>query len=875
MSFFRAMSIDKSWIGKPRNTPEYVDGVRNFLNFAFEYGSIDGHVIKCPCSRCGFNKWHERDVVQEHLTLKPFPENYKFWYLHGENSNATITQTFQSTRAVEETLQPHSPMEFMVNNASRFIENNINVPDVSCEPINGEKILKKEHTERQDEDYAKLFELIEDGKQPLYEGCKKYSKLSFLIRLYHIKCLCRMTDKAMGMILELLKDAFEDAKIPASFYEAKKTINKLGLNYTKIHACPNDCMLYFGKDDEGLQECKKCKTSRWKDKNKKQPAKILRYFPLKPRLQRLYMCSKTAESMRWHFFGGNQDGLMRHPRDSQAWKTFDLLHPEFATDPRNVRLGLASDGFNPFGAMSTTYSIWPVILIPYNRPPWECMKQSSFILSMIIPGKKMPGNDIDVYLQPLIQELRELWYDGVQTFDSSKKETFKMRAALMWTISDFPGLGNLSGWNTYTEFACPTCNFATDSYRLIHSRKWCFMGHRRFLESGHRFRLQRLRFNGKIEQREPPITLSGSDILKQMEGIPVNFRKKPEMNNKRKRAKGKLVKDESRQWRKRSIFFDLPYWESNLLRHNLDVMHIEKNVCENLIYTLLSDSEKSKDNPQARKDLKEMGIRQELWLDENGNYKPSLFTISNTKKNGFKKDEFLRTLKNVKMPDAYASNISRCIDLKQRKIFGMKSHDFHILMEQLLPIAIRKVLPDKVTAVLMELSSFFRQLCAKNLSLSDLDKLQSGYVHTINHLEILFPPTFFTIMVHLTCQLVAEAKLGGPVQFRWMYAIERYLGHLKSFVRNMSQPEACIAEGHVAEDALYFFSQYLEEIETRTNRPRRVNDYPEDRGSTNSSIFPPVGKGVGAETFELSPMVKRQAHRYVVLNCPQVMPFIA
>ncbi|KAH0669882.1 hypothetical protein KY285_024019 [Solanum tuberosum] len=108
-----------------------------------------------------------------------------------------------------------------------------------------------------------------------------------------------------------------------------------------------------------------------------------------------------------------------------------------------------------------------------------------------------------------------------------------------------------------------------------------------------------------------------------------------------------------------------------------------------------------------------------------------------------------------------------------------------------------------------------------------------------------------------------------------MYAIERYLGHLKSFVRNMSQPKACITEGHIAEDALNFFSQYLEEIETRTNRPRHVNDYPEDRGSTNSSIFPPVGKGVGAETFELSPMVKRQAHRYVVLNCPQVMPFIA
>ena len=165
-----------------------------------------------------------------------------------------------------------------------------------------------------------------------------------------------MSDKAMTMILELLKDAFEHAKIPGSFYEAKKTINKLGLNYTKIPACPNDCMLYWG-EDEDLQECKRCKTSKWKDNRKKKPAKILRYFPLKSRLQRLFMCSKTAKSMRWHVLEGNQDEMMRHPRDSKAWKTFDLIHPKFATDPRNVHLGLGFDGFNPFGAMSTNYSI--------------------------------------------------------------------------------------------------------------------------------------------------------------------------------------------------------------------------------------------------------------------------------------------------------------------------------------------------------------------------------------------------------------------------------------------------------------------------------------------------------------------------------------
>lgn len=65
---------------------------------------------------------------------------------------------------------------------------------------------------------------------------------------------------------------------------------------------------------------------------------------------------------------------------------------------------------------------------------------------MIIPGPRAPGNNIDVYLQPLIKELNELWSDGVDTFDSSKNEIFRMRTALMWTISDFPRLDNLSGY---------------------------------------------------------------------------------------------------------------------------------------------------------------------------------------------------------------------------------------------------------------------------------------------------------------------------------------------------------------------------------------------------------------------------------------------
>lgn len=93
---------------------------------------------------------------------------------------------------------------------------------------------------------------------------------------------------------------------------------------------------------------------------------------------------------------------MRHPADSHAWKCFDESFPDYESDPRNIRLGLASDGFNPLRIMHISHSTWPVILIPYNLPPWLCMKQPNFILYVLTQGPKKPGNKIDVYLEPLI-----------------------------------------------------------------------------------------------------------------------------------------------------------------------------------------------------------------------------------------------------------------------------------------------------------------------------------------------------------------------------------------------------------------------------------------------------------------------------------------
>jgi hypothetical protein len=334
--------------------------------------------------------------------------------------------------------------------------------------------------------------------------------------------------------------------------------------------------------------------------SKRRPVKVLRYFSLIPRLQRLFMSQHTAPHMRWHADGRTKDGVLRHPADGEAWKSFDNIHPGFASDSRNVRLGLSSDGFNPFRNMSTSHSTWPVMIVPYNLPPWMCMKQSSFILSLVIPGPSSPGMNIDVYLQPLISELQELWNVGVRTFDVSMKNYFVLRAALMWTINDFPAYADLSGWPTRGEKACPICMHSTRSTWLKHGHKWCFMGHRRWLPMNHPWRKNKRAFDGTQELEGPLDVPDGVEILRQLDGKVFGDEDSGRSEKRQKTAQEKQqAANNDVVWKKKSIFFRLPYWKDNLLRYNLDVMHIEKNVMDNIIGTLLDIKEKTKDNFQS------------------------------------------------------------------------------------------------------------------------------------------------------------------------------------------------------------------------------------------------------------------------------------
>ncbi|KAK3212192.1 hypothetical protein Dsin_016898 [Dipteronia sinensis] len=343
---------------------------------------------------------------------------------------------------------------------------------------------------------------MRDADRDLYPGCRQFSKLSFTVKLLHLKTFNRWSNKSFNMLLELLKEAFPEGEtLHATYYEAKKVVRDLGLGYDKIHACKHDCVLFW-KENEFKNKCQECNTPRYvyDDRKKKRvPQKVLRHFPLIPRLQRLFISKKTAVDMRWHKDKLVDDEVLRHPADSEAWKDFDLKHMSFAMDGHNVRLGIASDRFNQFGNMSNSYSMWPVFVVPYNLPPWKCMKDPFFMMSLLIPGRKALGNDIDVYLQPLIIELKELWDVGVSTYDAASGQNFCLWVAVLWTINDFPAYGNFSGWSTKGKLACPSFNKDTSNKWLKHGNKTVYMRHRRFLPPNHKWRDSKT-FDGMIEE---------------------------------------------------------------------------------------------------------------------------------------------------------------------------------------------------------------------------------------------------------------------------------------------------------------------------------------------------------------------------------------
>ncbi|KAG6383034.1 hypothetical protein SASPL_157230 [Salvia splendens] len=398
-----------------------------------------------------------------------------------------------------------------------------------------------------------------------------------------------------------------------------------------------------------------------------------------------YKCKKQMQALDMPH--AQTSGEMCHPSVSAAWKTFDKTHPIFASESRNA-------------------------------------------------SPKNPKRKIDVFLQPLIAELKDLWTEGIPVYDISRKQNFQLHAALMWTISDFP------------------------AYSIV--------------------------FDEGAET-------ANSEL------------------------KGK-----------------------------------------------------TKGNANARRDLEELGIRLELW-PYGGKYHKANFTLDKESMN-----LLLKWLNILKFSDGYVSNLSRCIDMKKHKLYGMKSHDCHVFMQRLLPIGLRELLPHTVWEPLTELSNFFRDLTATVIREVDMTKYSESIVVTLCKLEMIFLPSFFDSMEHLLVHLAYEALIAGPMHFRWMYPFERYMRKLKLNVKNNVAVEASICNAYLTEEASHFCPHYFES-DVRC-RGRDVPRHDDGGGSTHPKdmlqifTYDTICVGKGRTRFLLEAEYKA-AHTYILLNTQEAKEF--
>ncbi|GKA27523.1 ribonuclease H-like domain-containing protein [Tanacetum coccineum] len=309
--------------------------------------------ISCPCQDCyNILTYIDSDEIKGHLISTGFVERYTCWSWHGE------------------LLPEHDTVDF---DHSEDDDND----SYDSGHDNLDDMLHDLEGEIDEDNHAKFQELFVDAEKPLYDGCKKFTKLSPVLRLFDVKAANGISDKGFTDIFKVVHDFLpEDNELPISVYKAKKMICPIGLEIKRIHACPNDCVLYTNEKKD-LHNCHVCNSSR---------------------LKRLFANSKDAKLFRWHAEERKKDGKIRHVADSPQWRNIDNIE-NFGEEIRNIRFRLSSDGINPFGNMSSRHSTWPVLLCIYNLPPWLCMiEDNQETTSMLIDPEVLDEWQSDIIL---------------------------------------------------------------------------------------------------------------------------------------------------------------------------------------------------------------------------------------------------------------------------------------------------------------------------------------------------------------------------------------------------------------------------------------------------------------------------------------------
>ncbi|KAK1603053.1 hypothetical protein QYE76_017018 [Lolium multiflorum] len=559
---------------------------------------------------------------------------------------------------------------------------------------------------------------------------------------------------------------------------------------------------------------------------------ILRYLPVLPRIQRLFMTEDTAQQMRWAVEGIRPDsGKMIHPSDGTAWKNFVKKYPLKAGDPRSVAIAISTDGFNPY-------------------------------------GPKYPGKNMNVYLEPLIDDLLLGWEDrGIRTYDAAKKEHFDMYVWYHTSLHDLPARALFCGWCTHGKWPCPECRQAVTFFWLNKGGKYsCFDEARQFLEQSHEYRSDVKSFKkGRVVHAPKPIPKTGQETKAELDALQPN----PDGN-------GFLGYGETHQWTHKPCFWKLPYFEFLELPHNIDVMHTEKNISE-AIWSTIVDTEKTKDNIKARIDQEKLCDRPELNMQPPHGAKKTWtkphapFCLTKAQK----REVFQWMKDSLFFPDGFAANWMRGLNIETLRVQGLKSHDYHVWLERIMPVMIRGYVPEKTWRVLARLSYFFRQICARELDTKVIEKLDEQAPMLLCDLEKIFPPAFFNPMQHMILHLAKECLKGGPNWGRWQFGPERETQKLRQMTGNKCKIEASIAEAVLNVEVANFTTKHYDpNIPTKHNPVLRYNAANNEDVPKLSIFIGLGGKSSGSKPYTTNLHERELIHSYVLNTMVEVKPYI-
>ena len=157
---------------------------------------------------------------------------------------------------------------------------------------------------------------------------------------------------------------------------------------------------------------------------------------------------------------------------------------------------------------------------------------------------------------------------------------------------------------------------------------------------------------------------------------------------------------------------------------------LKKNVFDNIFNIVMDMKGKTKDNLKAKKDLAFYCNCQELELKEGFNGKMIIpkapYTLTKEQRK-----MVCEWVKKLRLLDGYTSNLAKCVDMQDYKLSRMKSHDCHVFMERLLPIAFKDFLPNAMWNAITEVCIFFRDICSTTLHVDQTDKLNNNIVLTL------------------------------------------------------------------------------------------------------------------------------------------------